>query len=222
MIMTRFDFDSIAQSYDQYYETPAGAKVDAVEKRLVKTFLKKIPEKEALEIGCGTGHWSSFFSDNGFQITGVDIGREMINQAVKKDIPGSVFMQMNAMNLAFPAESVKNIFTIATAEFVEDQEKFFDEVFRVLKRGGCLLTGVLNADSALGKTKEDHPIYSNARFFTPRSLHNTLSRFGHAQVKGCVMLTDDHQVADYPEGHGIPGEQRDQFGAFLVGFVKKL
>lgn len=220
--MTRFNFDAIAQSYDEYYETPTGAEVDAVEKRLVKKFLKKVPVKEALEIGCGTGHWSSFFCDNGFQITGVDIGINMINQAVKKDIPGSVFMQMDAMNLAFPAESVKNIFSIATAEFVEDQEKFFDEAFRVLKRGGCLLTGVLNAQSTLGKTKGEHPIYSNAQFFTPKSLHHALSRFGRPTVKGCVMLTNDQQVADYNEGHNIPEQERDQYGAFLVGFVKKL
>jgi len=109
-LVMKFDFNKVAQNYDDYYHSEFGKKIDDVEKRLVKKYLNKIPDKEALEIGCGTGHWSMFFSDNGFQITGIDLASDMLAKAIDKDIPGAVFMEMDAENLMFPSESIKNIF----------------------------------------------------------------------------------------------------------------
>ncbi|MFO8055284.1 MAG: class I SAM-dependent methyltransferase [Bacteroidales bacterium] len=220
--MTPFDFNPIAKDYDNYYQTGSGQKIDAVEKRLVKKYLNTIPEKEALEIGCGTGHWSMFFSDQGFQITGIDIADNMIRQAVNKNIPGAVFIQMNAENLMFPNESIKNIFTIATAEFTHNQQKFFDESFRVLKRNGYFLIGALNANSPLNKKKENDPVFKDANFFTPTSLKGFLNRFGHAETEGCAVISETNQVLDYPADHKISQQQRNNYGAFLVGLAKKL
>ncbi|MFW6019140.1 MAG: class I SAM-dependent methyltransferase [Bacteroidales bacterium] len=218
----KFDFNTVAQKYDDYYHSEFGKKVDNVEKRLVKKYLKKIPEKEALEIGCGTGHWSLFFSDNGFQITGIDLASDMLKKAIEKNIPGAVFMEMDAENLMFPSESIKNIFSIATAEFTENQQQFFDEAFRVLKRGGHLLIGGLNANSTLGKTKDQDEVFKNANFFTPETLYRFLTRFGHAEIEGCSLIDESGEILDYQKDHNIPQEKLNNEGAFLVGFVKKL
>jgi ubiquinone/menaquinone biosynthesis C-methylase UbiE len=220
--MLRFDFDKIATEYDSYYKTEMGRQIDIVEKRLVKSFLKKTVEREALEIGCGTGHWTTFFSDNGFQITGIDMAQGMMNKAIEKDIPGSVFMQMDAENLQFPSESVKNVFTIATAEFTNNQQVFFDEVFRVLKRGGFFLIGALNENSMMGASKDNDPVFKNASFFTEEKLYRFLTRFGHAEIKGCALISEEGEILDLPENHQIPQERLNKEGAFLVGFVKKL
>lgn len=218
----KFDFNTVARNYDDYYQSEFGQKVDVVEKRLVKKYLDKVPEKEALELGCGTGHWSLFFSDNGFQITGIDLAKDMLNKAIEKDIPGAVFMEMNAEELMFPSESIKNIFTIATAEFTDDRQQFFDEAFRVLKRGGYLLAGVLNENSTLGKTKDQDEVFKNATFFTSETLYRSLTRFGHAEIEGCALIDNNGKILDYPEDHNISQEKLNNEGAFLVGFVKKL
>ena len=218
----KFDFNTVARNYDDYYQSEFGQRVDVVEKRLVKKYLDKVPEKEALELGCGTGHWSLFFSDNGFQITGIDLAKDMLNKAIEKDIPGTVFMEMNAEELMFPSESIKNIFTIATAEFTDDRQQFFDEAFRVLKRGGYLLAGVLNENSTLGKTKDQDEVFKNATFFTPETLYRSLTRFGHAEIEGCALIDENGEILDYPEDHNISQEKLNNEGAFLVGFVKKL
>lgn len=220
--MLKFDFEKIATEYDDYYKTDMGRQIDVVEKRLVRSFLKKIEEREALEIGCGTGHWTMFFSDNGFQITGVDMAQGMLNKAIEKEIPGSMFMQMDAENLQFPSESIKNIFTIATAEFTGNQQKFFDEIFRVLKRGGCFLIGALNEDSMMGATKDEDPVFKNASFFTEEKLYRFLTRFGHAEIKGCALISEEGEILDRNENHQISQEKLNKEGAFLVGFVKKL
>lgn len=219
--MVKFDFNTESEKYDNYYATNFGKKIDEVEKRLVLEFIKQIPEKEALEIGCGTGHWTMFFSDQGFQITAVDIADKMLHKAIEKDIPGAVFMNMNAEQLQFPGESVKNIFSIATAEFTDNKEQFFDEAFRVLKRGGYFLIGALNEESALGRSKNEDPVFKNAEFFTPESLYRYLTRFGHAEIKGCAIISDKGDILDYNDNHNFTDEQLNKDGAFLVGFVKK-
>lgn len=219
--MVKFDFNTESERYDDYYTTSFGKKIDEVEKRLVSEFIKKIPEKEALEIGCGTGHWTMFFSDHGFQITAVDIADKMLQKAIEKDIPGAVFMNMNAEQLQFPGESVKNIFSIATAEFTVNKEQFFDEAFRVLKRGGYFLIGALNEESALGKSKNKDPVFKDAEFFTHESLYRYLTRFGHAEIKGCALISDESDILDYNVNHSLTQEQLNKDGACLVGFVKK-
>ncbi len=220
--MLKFDFNKVAGKYDDYYQTDTGRKIDAVEKWQVKQYLDRIEEKEALEIGCGTGHWSMFFSDNGFQVTGIDIAEQMMQKAIEKDIPGAVFMKMDAENLMFPSESVKNIFTMASAEFTHNRQKFFDEAYRVLKRGGHFLIGALNRDSLMGKNKQNDPVFKDADFFSYDELQRLLNRFGHPGISGCVLMNEKGEVLDYPRDKDIPQECLNNEGAFLVGFVKKL
>ncbi|MFO8086342.1 MAG: methyltransferase domain-containing protein [Bacteroidales bacterium] len=220
--MSKFDFNTTAKQYDEYYNTETGQKIDTIEKRLVAKYLNKIPEKEALEIGAGTGHWSMFFSDHGFQITGIDLASEMLQKAIEKNVPGAIFMEMNAEHLMFPNEAVKNIFTIATVEFTNNKETFFDEAFRVLKRNGCFLIGALNENSLIGRTKEQDPVFKNADFFTEESLLRHLNRFGHATVEGCAVMTEEGKLLDFDDDQSLTQEQKNKEGAFLVGFVKKL
>lgn len=216
------DFNHIANQYDQYYDREFGYKVDIAEKRTIKKYLQQIPEREGLEIGCGTGHWTMFYSDHGFQITGIDLAMNMLQKAIEKNIPGATFTQMDATNLLFGNESVKNIFSITTSEFVNDKQKFFDEAYRVLKRGGYLLMGELNANSKLGKDREQDPIFKDADFYTPETFQSYLNRFGHPEIKGCALISEHWEILDYNENHEIPQERLNQEGALLVGFVKKL
>ena len=55
--VTHFDFDKLADSYDNWYGSAAGQMYDRLEK---KTFDSLAGDhnngKQLLEIGCGTGH----------------------------------------------------------------------------------------------------------------------------------------------------------------------
>ena len=74
---SRYDFDRIAEGYDKWYETRRGALYDRLEKKAINGFLPPSSGgKKLLEIGCGTGHWSAFFSNKGYHLTGVDISDE--------------------------------------------------------------------------------------------------------------------------------------------------
>lgn len=87
-----FNFDEAANSYDSWCADRRGAMYDRLEKKLIANFLPTETEgKKLLEIGCGTGHWSRFFSQCGFEITGLDISERMVNTALQKGIPDVSF-----------------------------------------------------------------------------------------------------------------------------------
>ena len=81
--MNVFNNPEIAGKYDNYYQTDFGKKVDEIEKNLVLSLISDIPRGVMLEVGCGTGHWTRFFIDQGFKLTGIDISESML-QIVKK------------------------------------------------------------------------------------------------------------------------------------------
>jgi len=58
-----------------------------------------------LELGCGTGHWTQFFCEEGFQVTGVDESEAMLERARAKNIAGARFLQADAGNLPFRDQS---------------------------------------------------------------------------------------------------------------------
>ena len=72
--LARFDFDVVADKYDKWYETAKGAMYDRLEKKAVSRYLRQNAQgMKLLEVGCGTGHWSEFFSECGFEVTGIDV-----------------------------------------------------------------------------------------------------------------------------------------------------
>jgi len=68
---------AVAEKYDQYYLSESGKTVDRYEKELFRHRLGNIPRLPMLELGCGTGHWTRFFADYGFQVTAVDKSKPM-------------------------------------------------------------------------------------------------------------------------------------------------
>ena len=217
--MSRFDFDRIAREYDQFYATEFGRRIDQVEKRLVEHFLGRLEKRRLLEIGCGTGHWTAFFAERGFEVSATDVSEEMLKVAVQKRIPNAQFLRQDVQHLGFADGSVENVAAITSIEFVDDPGKGLAQIHRVLEEGGYFLIGCLNQDSILGAHKEENEIYQNASFFTPGSLEETLSRFGEPEVEGCVLL-DGERLLDL----STPPPDRTRLraeGAFLVGLVRK-
>ncbi|GAI58552.1 unnamed protein product, partial [marine sediment metagenome] len=87
-----FDFASLAKDYDLWYQTPEGKMYDQAEKSTVLKLLRPAkPGDRLLDVGCGTGHWSRVFADQGYEVTGIDICPEMSEVARSRDYPGCYF-----------------------------------------------------------------------------------------------------------------------------------
>ncbi len=207
--MNIFDLPEIANHYDEYYLTEFGKEVDRQEKALVKEFLEQVPVKQILELGCGTGHWTQFFSELGYTITATDNSEAMLAIAHNKN-KNAVFQKADVLNLPFSAYQFEFIVSITMLEFVDDINKAFNEIYRILKPEGWLLLGSLNINSALGITKNNNDIFRNAHFFKGR-INKTIIFFGTPQLKETVYLDE----------HFNFNPQTNFEGSFIVSLVQK-
>jgi len=214
--MNVFENDAAARNYDAYYETQFGKAIDCLEKKAIQQYLEKIPPEPMLELGCGTGHWTEFFSKSGFHVTATDISDAMLSFANIRKIDRVLYQKVDAVDLPFPDQSFGVIATITMLEFISDRSRVFQEIYRVLKSGGWLLVGSLNANSELGKTKDKHKALRHASFLTVSELERFLSRFGLPKISQCAYVTSTLDILD-----GTP-EQRCVEGAFIAACVQKI
>jgi ubiquinone/menaquinone biosynthesis C-methylase UbiE len=205
----------IASEYDTYYRTGTGKTVDNIEKEIVSAHLKELPKTNWLELGCGTGHWTKFFRESGSQVTAVDNSEAMLKIARSKNMGNVQFINADANRLSFPDGHFSGIVSITMLEFVDDLEKVLNEIDRVLKPGGTLVLGCLNALSESGKNKNSDPVFQYARFFTPNEITEMLARFGNPRLSAGVYFSPDFEILDGTE------KQSTAEPAFIAASVQK-
>jgi ubiquinone/menaquinone biosynthesis C-methylase UbiE len=181
-----FDFGRIADSYDKWYSTARGFVYDRLEKKAIDRLLPNGDNgSRLLEVGCGTGHWSEYFSNRGFEVTGVDISKEMIEVAKNKHIAKSQFQVADGENLPFADESFDLAVAVTTLEFTANPEKMVSEMARCVKKpAGKLIVGVLNALCSYNQKRKNksHGVYSAANLLSPEQIKELLERFGKPQI----------------------------------------
>jgi SAM-dependent methyltransferase len=120
--------------------------------------------KTALELGCGLGRFSNFMAENGIQTTGVDFSTIAIKKANKriadkKNKP--TFLVGDVTNLKNISEQFDMSFDVGCFHCLDKagQEKYSEEVHRLLKPGGILLLWSL--DNSPGDIKINPEYISN-------------------------------------------------------------
>jgi SAM-dependent methyltransferase len=163
-----FDSADVAARYEDWYSGP-GRRADLLEKRLLEKLLADFPaSRTALEIGCGTGHFSRWLGTKTFNVTGLDISSAMLAEAHR--LNGAKYVRGDALQLPFPDRAFDLAVLITTLEFVSDPLRALNEAVRVAKRG--LILGVLNRWSLLGfrHRRSGKSPWNSARFFGPWEL----------------------------------------------------
>lgn len=213
--MNIFFQKDVAKAYDRYYDDDTGKSVDRIEKEMLKKHLTGIKDEVILELGCGTGHWTEFLCLQGFRIMAIDNSEPMLEIAKRKKIRNAVFRKADAAQLPFNNRSFTNIVSVAMLEFAEGLTGIFDEIDRVLKPGGRLILGCLNALSESAKNSQEDPVFKHAHFLTSHEIEDILSRFGNPQLSFGVYLNSNYQLLDGTK------QQDTVQPAFIVASVNK-
>ena len=148
------------------------------------------PGRKLLEIGCGTGWWSSFFSRLGFCVTGVDISPEMVDAARAKNIPAATFQEVDAHELPFADNTFSASVAIASLEFMREAPKVIQEMVRCTKSpGGTIYLGFLNPAAKINQKRRNKrgSLYAKARFFTLKEIGEAWSRHGKVRSVVCAF-----------------------------------
>ncbi|MFZ2147496.1 MAG: class I SAM-dependent methyltransferase [Sedimentisphaerales bacterium] len=221
---SRFDFGLIAGSYDSWYAGRRGAMYDRLEKKLIGNFLPaKAKGKKLLDVGCGTGHWSRFFSEYGFEVTGLDISERMIGIAKSRNISNASFQVADGHSLPFPDETFNATAAITTLEFVRDTDAVLQEMIRCTRKSGRILLGVLNALSKVNRQRANSPEspYAAAHFFSPVELKEFLEPYGQVEITvGGFVPAQSWLIPFAPWFDCVAGMFGSQKGAFIAALLK--
>jgi ubiquinone/menaquinone biosynthesis C-methylase UbiE len=187
--------------YDQFSEDWEG-EINNLEtqKRLEIVFGKlfkgiDLRGRRFLEVGCGLGYFSGEASRLGAKVTGVDIGRRLVEKC-RKRVPTGKFIVASASELPFKNGSFDIVLCTEVIEHVENQSKVLTEIFRVLKRGGYLAITTPN--------KLFKPIFSLLTFLGIRPYRGIEKWFFPWELKsifiskGAVILKADYFNFFYP------------------------
>lgn len=96
---------------------------------------------KVLDIGCGGGRpISKFFSDNGYDVYGIDISEKMIGLA-KESVPKGIFLVQDMDSMDFPSNSFVAIACFFSIIHLprESHKAILKKMYAFLKKGGILL-----------------------------------------------------------------------------------
>lgn len=96
--------------------------------------LDNVKGKKILDFGCGTGIYAKLLTKKGAKVKGFDISPEMISIA-KKENPKLDLRVATGYKFPFK-EKFDIILSSLVVHYLEDWDKMFKEVSRVLKKGG--------------------------------------------------------------------------------------
>lgn len=215
-----FDFDQLAAEYDRWYETAEGRLYDKLEKRALLRLCGRMERGGTLlEVGMGTGWWSRFFSELGFEITGIDISPKMVEIARSKRIPNATFELADAYKLPFADGRFSASTAITTIEFTREPETVIREMIRCTRLGGNLVLGVLNGSAPINqrrKKQADGP-FSSARFFTVDGLCKLLGPYGNTTLRSCAFPFSMNMPTPFaPLAGDIMALTKRETGAFIA------
>lgn len=207
-------------SYEAWYHSPRGHWIAECEFNLLLELLKPKACESLLDVGCGTGHFSRRFAQQGLSVTGIDTNIEALDFAQKQssDIK---YLQGNALSLPFPDQAFNYTCAITSFCFIENPSAALAEMWRVTRRS--LILGLLNRNSLLHRLKEGHGAYQDARWDTAKEVSDKWIPSLHPVPRSIIKRS----AVFYPSGnilaHLVEGVTPTRLlrGGFLAIELKK-
>lgn len=163
-------FERLAAGYEAWYATPRGRRADRAERVLLARLLAPFTGvQSALEVGCGTGHFTRWLAGRLPRVVGLDRAPAMLAEARRHD-PRLRLVLGDAHRLPIRSLAVDLGLFALTLEFVDDPAVALAEAVRVSRRG--VLVVALNRWSLGGWSRRwgpdaRRPLLGQARDFSP-------------------------------------------------------
>jgi len=168
--MSVFDYEENVARYESWFEEHT-----AVFQSEVNLLRSMLPAGVGFEVGVGTG---LFARELGIRM-GNDPSEKMLRLAGSRNL---MTYQCNGNCLPFHDGYFDFVLMVTTICFLDDVEGTLKECFRVIGRGGTILVGFVDKESAIGKIyfekKEKSLFYRDARFYSVRQVHTFLKKAG--------------------------------------------
>jgi len=203
-------FERHALEYEGWFER--NKYVYQSEVRAVKKLIP--PRGQGIEIGVGSARFSTPFGIKYGIEPSFEMGRYAINKGVK-------VINGIAENLPLKNEQFNYVLMVTTVCFLDDLDKAFHEVYRILKNNGCIVIGFVDKESMIGKlyqkNKNKSMFYKEANFYSVAEIISYLIKNNFMDFHYCQTifrtLADIKKLEPVKEGYGL--------GSFVVIRAKK-
>lgn len=173
-------FDPIVKEYDQWFDDNKNTFFS--ELAAIKYFLPK--QGKGIEIGVGTGR---FASELGISC-GIEPSESMAMLAIQRGIEVVI---SKAEKLPYENESFDFAIMVAVDPFVQDIEKVYREIFRILNPKGKLIVGTLHKEGAVAQKymgMNESKVYKSANFHTVAETIQQLTLADFSDFETCQTL----------------------------------
>ena len=125
-------------TYDKFRKEESSFHAKKMEK--IFFWVEKKGKMKVLEIGAGTGTYTKLLGTHFKDVTATDLRKEMIDLLKKKKIKAKVAVA-DCLELPYKKASFDMVVGISLFHHIarKDGEKFFAEMYRVLKKNGALV-----------------------------------------------------------------------------------
>lgn len=219
-------FDEWPEAYDRWFTTPIGCLVRKYEAELILNLLSPKQGEIVLDAGCGTGIFTRDILSSGSKVVGLDLSLPMLRRAELKlkEYPFRIVLA-DMLRLPFPEEFFDKVVSVTALEFIEDGKAVIDELFRVTKKGGCVVVATLNSLSPWALRRrveagERQSIFEKAIFRSPDDLRSLVPAEGVVKTAIHFRKEDDPERAVEIEHEGRRNNLNT--GAFVAARWKKL
>lgn len=185
-------FESAASRYEAWYTTPKGRRTEQAERALLDRLLALFPDAHSvLEVGCGTGHFTTKLAEKGLHVVGLDRSPAMV-AALRHREPGLPVILGDAQHLPIQNHAVDVVMFVTALEFLDKVDSVMRETVRVARRG--IVFVVLNRWSLGGLSRRwgpqaRRPLLGQAHDYSVRMLRQLIRRTGEAQVQKIVWMS---------------------------------
>lgn len=202
-------FVRFALEYEEWFErNPSAYRSE------LSALAKAVPEGRGVDIGSGTGRFSSPFNIH----VGVDPSLPMLRLAGGK---GLRTVLGKAENLPFRDGAFDFALMVTVLCFVKDPLAALREAARVVRRDGSILVGILDRDSPLGRTYEAGS--GSSRFYRHARFLSASEAIGLLEQAGCTIEAIHQTIFSDPRGLRAPEPVREGHGQglFVVIFARR-
>lgn len=153
----------------------------------INNFIEMLKGQKILDVGCGQGIYTEYFSNNGFDVTGIDISLSFIEQA-SIQFPKAKFMQMDMRKMDFADEAFDGLWVCSSFLHLpkKDALETLREFRRIMETKGAIFLSVKlgEGENFLGNDER------GKRFFSYYTQEEILELFEAAELKVTKIEVD--------------------------------